>query len=179
MRQRIRMPARAAWLVTVAAMWPVTTALLAVMIRTTDAQLSAGALAADAMQSAAFACVVVGGPAAAVSLRVRRTCGRGRAVLTGLATAALILLFLYSYLEASGGSLPGVWDAVGPVFVVALAETALAVTLRGRRTAPAAAGPDPAAAGPDQPAAGPDPAAAAAGPDPAGGASQGADQGAG
>jgi hypothetical protein len=100
-------------------------------------------------------------------------------VLTGLATAALILLFLYSYLEASGGSLPGVWDAVGPVFVVALAETALAVTLRGRRTAPAAAGPDPAAAGPDQPAAGPDPAAAAAGPDPAGGASQGADQGAG
>jgi hypothetical protein len=148
------MPASADWLVTIAAMWPVTTALLAVMIRTTDTQLSAGALAAEAMQSAAFACVVVGGPAAAVSLRVRRTCGRGRAVLSGLATAALILLFLYSYLEASGGSLPGVWDAVGPVFVVALAETALAVTLRGRRTAPA-------------------------GPDPAGDASQGADQGAG
>jgi hypothetical protein len=91
-------------------------------------------------------------------------------VLSGLATAALILLFLYSYLEASGGSLPGVWDAVGPVFMVALAETALAVTLRGRRTAPAAAGPNLAEAGPDP---------AAAGPDPAGGASQGADQGAG
>ncbi len=98
-------------------------------------------------------------------------------MLSGLATAALILLFLYSYLEASGGSLPGAWDAVGPVFVVALAETALAVTLRGRRTAPAAAGPNQQGrpAGPGRQAGGSGSSRTGG----RGGASQGADRGAG
>jgi hypothetical protein len=50
------------------------------------------------------------------------------------------MLFVYSYLEASGTSMAGSWGALAPVFVVALAEMAVAFALRGPRVA--AAGPE-------------------------------------
>jgi len=131
------MPLGAVWLVTVLAMWVVTTAVLAAMIGAIEPRAAAGQLATTAMGSAAFACVVVGGPATAVALRVRRTCGLGKAAFSGLATAALIMLFVWSYLEASGSSITGAWGVVTPVFVVAVVEIGLAFALRGRR-APAA-----------------------------------------
>lgn len=135
------MPIGVVWLVTVLAGWIVTTALLAVMAGTAFPHAATGALVTQSMGSAAFACVVVGGPATAVALRVRRTGSRGRALLSGLAVAALIMLFLYSYLEAYGTPVSGAWSALAPVFVVALAEIALAFTLRGRRAVTAAAVP--------------------------------------
>jgi hypothetical protein len=127
------MPLGAVWFVTVLTMWVVTTAVLAVMIAATAPHDTAGQLATTAMMSALFACVVVGGPATGVALRVRRRCGLGKATLCGLATAALIMVFVWSYLEASGTSITGVWGVVAPVFVVALAEIGLAFALRGRR----------------------------------------------
>jgi hypothetical protein len=132
-KQGRRLPIGAVWLVTVVIMWVVTTAVLAVMIGATRPHATAGSLATTAMGSAAFACVVVGGPATGVALRVRRTCGPGRAALSGLATAALIMLFVWSYLDASGTSITGVWGVVTPVFVVAVVEIGLAFALRGRR----------------------------------------------
>jgi hypothetical protein len=84
------------------------------------------------MTSAAFACVVVGGPATAIGLHVRGNCGLGKATVSGLATAALIMLFIWSYLEASGTSITGAWSAVTPIFIVAVIEMALAFALRGR-----------------------------------------------
>lgn len=135
------MPVGLVWLVTVLAGWLVTTALLAVLIRTAAGGMSAGALISQSMLSAAFASVVVGGPATAVALHVRRSCGPGRAALSGLATAVLIMLFLWSYLEASGTSIADAWSAVAPVLVVAVVEMALAFTLRGRRVV--ATGPEP------------------------------------
>lgn len=139
------MPIGVVWLVTVLAGWIVTTAVLAVMIGVAYPQTATGALVTQSMGSAAFACVVVGGPATAVALRVRRTASRGKALLSGLAVAALVMLFLYSYLEAYGTQVSGAWSALAPVFAVALAEMALAFTLRGRRLAAAAAPPAPAA----------------------------------
>jgi hypothetical protein len=64
---------------------------------------------------------------------MRRSCGLGKAALSGLATAVLIMLFIWSYLAASGTSITGAWIAVTPIFVVALIEMALAFALRGRR----------------------------------------------
>lgn len=133
MRQGRLLPLGAVWLVTVLAMWVLTTAVLAVMIGAIEPRATVGQLATTAMGSAAFACGVVGGPATGVALRVRRTCGLGRAALSGLATAALIMLFVWSYLEASGTPVTGAWDVVTPVFVVAVAEIGLAFALRGRR----------------------------------------------
>jgi hypothetical protein len=141
-KRRSRIPVGAVWLVTVLAGWIVTTALLAVLIRSASGGTPAGALISQSMLSAAFASVVVGGPATAVALRVRRSCGLGRAALSGLATAVLIMLFLWSYLEASGTSIAGAWNAVAPVLVVAVVEMALAFALRGRRVMAGGAGPD-------------------------------------
>jgi hypothetical protein len=127
------MPIGLVWLVTVLAMWVLTTALLAVLIKAGSQNAPMGALVSQSMASAAFACVVVGGPATAIGLRVRRSCSCGKAALSGLATAVLIMLFIWSYLEASGTSIAGAWSAVTPIFVVAVIEMALAFVLRGRR----------------------------------------------
>jgi hypothetical protein len=75
---------------------------------------------------------------------VRRSYGLSKAALSGLATAVLIMLFIWSYLEASGTSITGAWSAVTPVFVVAVIEMALAFALRGRRVG-VADGPEPSA----------------------------------
>jgi hypothetical protein len=136
------MPVGLIWPVTVLAMWVLTTALLAVLIRMGSGPVPAGALLSQATISAAFACVVVGGPATAIGLRVRRSYGLGKAALSGLGTAVLIMLFIWSYLEASGTSITGAWSAITPVFVVAVIEMALAFALRGRRVR-AADGPEP------------------------------------
>jgi hypothetical protein len=128
-----RVPIGLVWLVAVLATWILTTALLAVLIRAGSGHVSTGALLSQSMASATFACVVVGGPATAIGLRMRRNCGLGKAALGGLATGVLIMLFIWSYLEASGTSITGAWRAVTPTFVVALVELALAFALRGRR----------------------------------------------
>jgi len=128
-----QLPVGLIWLVTVLASWMLTTALLAVLISMGSPHMATGALLSQSMASAAFACVVVGGPATAIGLRVRRSCGLGKAALSGLAMAALIMLFIWSYLEASGTSIAGAWSAVTPIFVVAVIEMALAFALRGRR----------------------------------------------
>jgi hypothetical protein len=133
MKQGKRLPIGAVWFVTVLAMWVATTAVLAVMIGATEPHAATGQLATTAMGSAAFASVVVGGPATGVALRVRRTCGLGKATVCGLATATLVMLFVWSYLEASGTSVTGAWGVVTPVFVVAVVEIGLAFALRGRR----------------------------------------------
>ncbi len=134
------MPIGLVWLVTVLATWVLTTALLAVLIWAGSSHTSTGALISQSMVSAVFACVVVGGPATAIGLRARRSSGPGKAALSGLATATLIMLFIWSYLEASGTSITGAWSAVTPVFVVAVLELTLAFVLRGRRVT---AGSDP------------------------------------
>ncbi len=136
------MPNGLVWLVSVVAVWLVTTALIAVLIKADFNGTSAGALIGQSMLSAAFASGVVGGPATAVALRVRRSCGLGRAALAGLGTAVLIMLFLWSYLEASGTSITDAWSAVPPVLIVAVVEIGLAFTLRGRRVMPASPEPD-------------------------------------
>ncbi len=135
MHQRTKLPLAAVWLLAVLGVWVVSTAVLAAMIGAFSPAVSVGALVAESTSSAAFASGVVGGPATAVALRVRRSHGRGRAVLSGLATGALIMLFAYSYLEASGTSVAGLWRALAPVFVVAVAEMAVAFVLRGPRLA--------------------------------------------
>jgi hypothetical protein len=138
------MPIGLVWLVTVLAVWVLTTALLAVLIKAGSENVPAGALLSQSAASAAFACVVVGGPATAVGLRVRRRSGPAKAALCGLAIAVLIMLFIWSYLEASGASITGAWSAVTPVFGVAVIELALAFALR-RRRAGVADGPEPSA----------------------------------
>jgi hypothetical protein len=143
-KRHARLPVGLIWLVTVLASWVLTTALLAVLISMGSANVATGALLSQSMVSAAFACVVVGGPATAIGLRVRRSCGLGKAALSGLATAALIMLFLWSYLEASGTSIAGAWSAVTPIFVVAVIEMALGFGLRGRQVR-AADEPEPSA----------------------------------
>jgi hypothetical protein len=134
-KRRARMPIGLVWLVTVLATWILTTALLAVLIWSGSDHTLIGALISQSMVSAVFACVVVGGPATAIGLRVRRSSGLGKAALSGLSTATLIMLFIWSYLEASGTSITGVWSAVTPVFVVAVLQLTLAFVLRGRRVA--------------------------------------------
>ena len=128
-----RMPLGLVWLITVLAVWVVTTALIAILIKSVTPRASASDLILQSMLSAAFASGVVGGPATAVALRIRRSGGLGRAALGGLGTAVLIMLFLWSYLEASGTPLTDAWNAVPPVLIVAMLEMALAFALRGRR----------------------------------------------
>ena len=135
MQRRASLPMALVWLMTVAATWALTTALLAVLISTRDSRTSVGALVAQSMLSALLACVVVGGPATAAALAVRRSRGLGPAALVGLAVAALILLFIWSFMAASGAALAGAWSAVTPALVVTALQLALALTLCGRRTA--------------------------------------------
>jgi hypothetical protein len=132
-KRLVRMPLGLVWLVTVVAVWIVATALIAVLIKAAFDGGSAGALIGQSMLSAAFASGVVGGPATAVALRIRRNCGLGKAALGGLGMAVLIMLFLWSYLEASGTSVTDAWSAVPPILIVAVVEIGLAFTLRGRR----------------------------------------------
>jgi hypothetical protein len=140
-KQSARMPLGLAWLIAVAAVWLVATALIAVLIKAAFGGTPVGALIGQSMLSAAFASVAVGGPATAVSLRIRRTCGFGKAALGGLGMAVLIMLFLWSYLEASGTPITGAWSAVPPILIVAVVEMGLAFTLRGRRAM--TSGPEP------------------------------------
>lgn len=135
------MPLGLVWLITVLAVWIVTTALIAVLIKSATPMASASDLVSQSMLSAAFASVVVGGPATAVALRIRRSGGLGRAALGGLGMAVLIMLFLWSYLEASGTPIIDAWRAIPPVLIVAVLEMGLAFTLRGRRVM--TSGPDP------------------------------------
>ena len=127
------MPLGLVWLITVLAVWVVTTALIAVLIKSATPGSSVSDLISQSMLSAAFASGVVGGPATAVALRIRRSGGLGRAALGGLGTAVLIMLFLWSYLEASGTPITDAWRAVPPLLIVAVLEIGLAFTLRGRR----------------------------------------------
>jgi hypothetical protein len=132
-KQCSRMPLGLVWLITVLAVWVVTTALIAVLIKSVTPRATASDLILQSMLSAAFASGVVGGPATAVALRIRRSGGLGRAALGGLGTAVLIMLFLWSYLEASGTPLTDAWNAVPPILIVAVLEMGLAFALRGRR----------------------------------------------
>ena len=137
------MPLGLVWLIAVLAVWVVTTALIAVLIKSASSGASAGALISQSMFSAAFASGVVGGPATAVALRIRRSGGLGKAALGGLGTAVLIMLFLWSYLEASGTPITDAWTAVPTVLIVAVLEMGLAFTLRGRRVMASDPAPDP------------------------------------
>jgi len=124
------MPMSVVWLATVVAAWLVTMPLLALLIKATADSASAGSLVGWAALSATFACVVVGGPATAVALRVRGSHSHRRAVLSGLVTCAVVLLFVWSYVASTGASVAGAWKAVLPLAIVTVAEMALALRLR-------------------------------------------------
>ncbi len=130
MKRQLTMRISVAWLVTVAGTWLVTLPLLALLIKVHLHHTSAGGLAGMAVVSATFACVVVGGSASAVALRVRRNHGQRRAALSGLATAGVVLLFFYSYVGATGAHLAAAWKALLPLAIVTAAELAIALRLR-------------------------------------------------
>ncbi len=130
------MPLGLVWLLTVLCTWVLTTTVLAVLISVRTGHAAVAALLAQSALSAALACVVVGGPATAVALNVRGRHGLGPAALTGLAVAAAILLFIRSFMAASGTALPHAWSAITPALVVTAVQLALAFALRGRRAAP-------------------------------------------
>jgi hypothetical protein len=161
MQRRAAMPLGLVWLLTVLGMWALTTAALAVLISADSSAAAIAGLVGQSAQSAALACVVVGGPATALALRVRRRHGLGPAALAGLGVAALILVFIWSYTAASGTALRDTWGAVPPVLVVTVVQLGVAFLVRGRR-APAAA-PEPTGAHPEQAPAEPERAAAEAG----------------
>jgi cation transport ATPase len=156
-QRRAAIPLGLVWLLAVLGMWALTTAALAVLISAgTDSSPIAWLVGQSAL-SATLACVVVGGPATAVALRVRRRHGPGPAALAGLGIAALVLLFMWSYLAASGAALRDTWRSVTPALVVTLIQLGVALVLRGRRpTEPAAETAAPA----PEPAAEPEPASA-------------------
>jgi hypothetical protein len=154
-QQRAAIPLGLVWLLAVLGTWMLTTALLAVLISAPSGHPSVAGLLGQSAQSAALACVVVGGPATAAALHVRRRRGPGPAALTGLAVAALILLFIWSYMAASGTELRDTWSAVTPALVVTALQLALAFALRGRRPEPQQpepAEPEPAEREPAEPA---------------------------
>jgi hypothetical protein len=134
--RRAAIPLGLVWLLTVLGTWVLTTAAVAVLIGVRQDPAAIAALVGQSALSAALACVVVGGPATAVALHVRRRRGLGPAALTGLGIAALILLFIWSYMAASGTGLRDTWAAVTPALVVTIVQLALAFTLRGRRPGP-------------------------------------------
>jgi len=129
-KRQLTMPLGVAWLVAVVASWLVTMPLLVLLIGLSVHHASAGGLAGLAALSATFACVIVGGPVTAVALRVRRNRSQRRAVLAGLATGGVVLLFLYSYAAAAGVPVAGAWKALLPLVVVTTAELAVALRLR-------------------------------------------------
>ena len=135
MHRRAAIPLGLVWLLTVVAMWAVTTAALAALIGMRTDHAAVGGLVGQAALSAVLACVVIGGPATAVALRVRRRRGLGPAAVTGLAVAVLILVFIWSYMAASGTALRDAWSAVIPALVVTAVQLALVFTLQGRRPA--------------------------------------------
>lgn len=130
--ERGRRPAGLVWLTSVAIAWVLATAALAGLMWPTLPGAGPAALIETAMRSAAAASVLIGGPATAVALRVRRTGGLSRAVLCDLAVVALITGCLCGYLAEAGLPLAGAWLAFGPVLAVAMAEMGVAFVLRGR-----------------------------------------------
>jgi hypothetical protein len=134
MPRRAAIPIGLVWLLTVVGTWVLTTAALAA--------LNGGHVGQSAL-SAALACLVVGGPATAAALHVRRRRAPGPAALTGLAVAGLILVFLWSFMAASGTALRGTWSAVPPALIVTAVELAVAFALRGRRPPPQPLPPPP------------------------------------
>jgi hypothetical protein len=155
--RRAAIPLGLVWLTTVLGTWALTTAALAALISASNSPSARSGLLGQSALSAALACVVVGGPAAAVALRVRRRHRLGPAALAGFAVAALILVFIWSYMEASGTALKDTWAAVTPALVIAVAELGVAFLVRGRRPEPPAGEP---AAGQEQATAEPERAAA-------------------
>jgi peptidoglycan/LPS O-acetylase OafA/YrhL len=138
------------WLVAVAVTWVATAVLLAVLINAIGSGASAGHVIGQAAASATLACVVVAGPATAVALRVNRRHRRHRAALSGVGTAALILLFFWSFMTATGAPLQWAWQTLVPLVIVTGAQLALALALRRRcRDAPPQQVP-PGQAGPGQ-----------------------------
>jgi len=135
-QRRAAIPLGLVWLLTVLGTWLLTTAALTLLngARISDSGL-AGLVGQSAL-SAALACVVVGGPATAVALHVRQRHGLGPAVLTGLGVGALILLFIWSYMEATGIALRDTWSAFTPTLVVTAVQLAVAFAVRGRRPTP-------------------------------------------
>jgi hypothetical protein len=131
-QRRALIPLGLVWLLTVLGTWLLTTASLALLNGARISDPGVAGLVGQSARSAALACVVVGGPATAVALRVRQRHGVGPAALTGLGVAALILLFIWSYMAASGIALRDTWSAVTPTLVVTAVQLALAFTVRGR-----------------------------------------------
>jgi hypothetical protein len=129
-KRRLTLPVGVVWLAAVVCAWLVTMPFLALLIRVTVHRMSAGGLAGMAALSATFACVVVGGSATAVALRVRRNHCQRRAALSGVATGGVVLLFFYSYAEATGVHVAGAWKALLPLVIVTTAELAMALRLR-------------------------------------------------
>jgi hypothetical protein len=154
-QRRAAIPLSLVWLASVAGMWALTTTALAVLISTQTGHAAASGLLSQSALSAALACVVVGGPATAAALHVRRRRRLGPAALTGVAVAVLVLLFIWSYMAASGTALHDTWSAVTPALVVTVVQLAVAFVVRGRRAeepAPAPApAPEPVAAEPAEP----------------------------
>jgi hypothetical protein len=135
-QRRAAIPLGLVWLLTVLGTWLLTTASLALLNGARTSNGGAAGLVGQSALSAALACVIVGGPATAVALHVRQRHGLGPAGLTGLGVAALILLFIWSYMAASGIALRDTWSAVTPTLVVTAVQLALAFAVRGRRPAP-------------------------------------------
>lgn len=130
MKRQLLMPLGVVWLAAVVAAWLATMPLFALLIKVTGHHKTVGGLVGLAAISATFACVVVGGSVSAVALRRRRNHSLHHAVLSGLATGAVVLLFFYSYLAAAGAQVAGAWNALLPLVVIIPAELALALALR-------------------------------------------------
>ena len=136
MQRRALIPLGLVWLLTVLGTWLLTTASLALLNGARISNTGVASLVGQSALSAALACVVVGGPATAVALHVRQRHRLGPAALTGLGVAALILLFIWSYMAASGIALRDTWSAVTPTLVVTAVQLAVAFAVRGRRPTP-------------------------------------------
>jgi hypothetical protein len=135
-QRRAAIPLGLVWLLTVLGTWLLTTAALALLNAARISSAGLAGLMGQSVLSAALACVVVGGPATAVALHVRRRRGLGPAGLTGFGVAVLILLFIWSYMAASGIALRDTWSAVTPTLVVTAVQLAVAFAVRGRRPTP-------------------------------------------
>jgi uncharacterized membrane-anchored protein len=131
-KRQLTMPVGVVWLVVVASTWVLTSLLLAVLIKTTDVRSTPADVIGQAAASATYACVVVGGASTAVALRVRRRNSLRRAVLSGIATTVLVLLFSWSYVAASGTSIPWAWQPLLPLVIVTGGQLWLALRLHRR-----------------------------------------------
>jgi hypothetical protein len=129
-KRHLLVPLGVVWLAAVVAAWLATMPMLALLIMVTSQHTTVGGLIGRAAISATFACVVVGGPVTAVALRLRRNHRPLHAVLSGLATGGVVLLFFYSYVAAAGAPVAGAWKALLPLVFITPAELALALALR-------------------------------------------------